>query len=124
ADHFITAGPDDVVLEHPEHFVADLAIVGVIDLGGQRDRYDVEARLGLVDRGGKQALAGLPRVWRLGDAAIPDHVRPPREGLEHTDQPARGLANGPLAVPPDKVIGAAIGDDDDARFHAYHLLRW
>jgi hypothetical protein len=107
------AAADDVVLQHPQHLVADLPVVGVVGGGGQRDRDDVQARVGLIRRGGEQALARLLGVGRLRDAAVPGHAGAARERGQHADQTAGGRPGDPRSAIPYEVIRSAIGDDDN-----------
>jgi hypothetical protein len=115
-------GHGQAVLQHPEDFVADLAIVGMEHGRWQRDRHNVEPGLGLVNRGRVQPMPRLGCVRRFGDAAAPGHIGPARQRCKHADQPARRRACAPLAIRPDEVVGPAVGDNDQARAHSGHRL--
>ena len=83
-----TTAANNVVLEHPQHLIADLAVVRVVGVGGQRNRHHVQARVGLVGGGGEQAIARLLCVGRFGHATEPRDVRAASQRCQHADQTA------------------------------------
>ena len=97
----------------PEHPVADGPVVGGIHRGGQRHRHDVELRIGLVFGCREEMVALGFTARRLRDAAKPGDVGLARQRLQQAGQPASGPPRHPLALFVNKIVGPAVGHDDD-----------
>jgi hypothetical protein len=105
---------DQLVLEHPQHFVAYLAVIRVIHVGWHWNRHDMQARVSLVSCSGKQSRPVMLGVRRLRAAAEPGGVRSSRERFENADESARRATRPPGSVVPDEIVRTAVRHDHHA----------
>ena len=117
----VTELSNQMMLQHPQHFIADSAVVRLVNPGGQRHRYYVMLRIGLVRGSGEQSGPGFAGAGWFGYAAKPGHIRAAGKRIDHAHQAAgRRLWDPPILLP-NEIVRPAVGDQDDSSHNSIAL---
>jgi hypothetical protein len=103
----------EVMLEHPEHLIADRAIVVPVNVCREGHRNHIQVGVRLVFGRREEGVALILTLGRLRHAAKPRHIWLPRQRLNHADDSPDSAFRHPTPVFPDEIMRAAVGDDDD-----------
>jgi hypothetical protein len=103
-----------MMLQHPKHFIADGAVVRLVNPGRQWHRLYVKLRIGLVRGSSVQRGTGLAGVGWFGYAAKLCHIWAEGKRINHAHQtPGRMLGNLSILLP-NEIVRSAVGDQDNS----------